>query len=76
VGFNPKDDAFVRSQFQVTSEAAIEMGTPQPENAEPPIEVTLSGIVTLFNRSHSENAESPIEVTLFGITTFLRNEQL
>jgi hypothetical protein len=39
----------------------------QPENAEYPIEVTLSGIVILVRLRHSENAERPIFVVPPGI---------
>ena len=38
----------------------------QPENADSPIEVTLSGRVMLFKEEQPENADSPIEVTLSG----------
>ena len=44
----------------------------QPLNAKFPIEVTLSGIVTLVRLSHPQNASSPIEVTLSGIVTLVR----
>ena len=44
----------------------------QPENALSPIEVTLSGIVTLVNDEHPLNP--PIEVTPSGITTLVSDE--
>ena len=37
-----------------------------------PIEVTLSGIVTLVRLLHSLNAPSPMLVTLSGILTLVR----
>ena len=43
----------------------------QPRNADPPILVTLSGIVALFNLSQYANAESPMRVTLSGIVTLV-----
>ena len=48
----------------------------QPENAEPPIDVTLFVIVTLLRLEQPENAEPPIDVTLpsVGITLFLHPE--
>ena len=39
----------------------------QLENASPPIDVTLSGIVMLTKLLLRQNAHSPIEVTLLGI---------
>ena len=39
----------------------------QPENAEPPILVTLLPIVTLVKTLQLENAQAPILVTLSGI---------
>ena len=41
-------------------------------NAELPIEVTLSGIVTLVSEEQYSNALSPIEVTLSGIVTLVK----
>jgi hypothetical protein len=41
----------------------------QPENADPPIEITLAGMVTLVRPVQPENADSPIEVTLAGMVT-------
>lgn len=39
-----------------------------PENAEPPIDVTVSGIINFpSNPVHSINAWNPIDVTPFGI---------
>ena len=38
-------------------------------NAYSPIEITLSGIMTLSSKGQPENALSPILVTLFGIVT-------
>ena len=45
----------------------------QPENAEEPMLVTLSGIVILVRLEQPENAEEPMLVTLpsVGITLFL-----
>ena len=43
----------------------------QSLNAEEPMLVTESGIVTLV-RAHSKNAELPMFVTLLGITTLVR----
>ena len=45
-----------------------------PENANLPIEVTLSGIVISVNDEHSSNALLPIDVTLFGILIFVNYE--
>ena len=39
----------------------------QSLNAEPPIEVTLSGMVMLVSEVQPENAYSPIEVTPLGL---------
>jgi hypothetical protein len=39
----------------------------QPENAEPPIEVTLLGILIVVRPLQPENANPPIEVTPEGI---------
>ena len=47
----------------------------QFSNAPNPIEVTLSGIVTLFSEVQLEKAISPIEVTLLPIVTFVRPVQ-
>ena len=47
----------------------------QPSNADSPIEVTLSGIVTLANDSQPSNARSPIEVTPSGITMLVSDLQ-
>ena len=47
----------------------------QPENAQSPIVVTLSGIVTLVRLSQPLNAEFPIVVTLSGIVTLARLSQ-
>ena len=44
----------------------------QPENAQYPMLVTLSGIVTLVRLLQSENAHSPMLVTLLGIVTLVR----
>ena len=44
----------------------------QPENAEEPIEVTLSGIVTLVRLEQPKNAEEPMLVTLSGIVMLVR----
>ena len=43
--------------------------------AYPPIEVTLSGIVTLVRLVQLWKASLPIEVTLFGIIILVRFEQ-
>ena len=47
----------------------------QPLNAESPILVTPSGIVTLVKLKHAQNAYSPILVTLSGIVILSRFEQ-
>jgi hypothetical protein len=39
----------------------------QPENAEPPIDVTEEGMVTLVKFLQSENATFPIDVTEEGM---------
>ena len=44
----------------------------QPENADTPILVALSGIVILVKPLDALNAASPILVTLFGIVIFFR----
>ena len=46
----------------------------QPENAEPPIVVTLEGIFMLVKPVQPSNAECPIEITLpsVGITLVLQ----
>ena len=49
----------------------IEVRPVQPENAEPPIEVTLSGMVILVRLEQPSKASRPIEVTLSGMTVFL-----
>jgi hypothetical protein len=41
----------------------------QSQNAQSPIEVTLSGIVTLVKLEQYLNVSSPIEVTLLGMIT-------
>ena len=43
----------------------------QPENAEDPMFVTLSGIVTLASPLQRENADSPMLVTPSGIVTLV-----
>ena len=48
----------------------------QVENAESPIIVTLSGIVTLVRFEHHQNALSPIVVTLSPIVTLVSLVQL
>ena len=40
-----------------------------PENAQSPIDVTLSGMLILVKPMQPENAHSPIDVTSSGITT-------
>ena len=47
----------------------------QPENAEEPMLVTLSGIVILVSLVHPQNAEPPMLVTLSGIVMLVRFEQ-
>ena len=44
----------------------------QPENAEPPILLTLSGIVMLVKLVQPRNTEPPILVTPSGITTLVK----
>ena len=48
----------------------------QPENAELPMLVTLSGIVTLVKPLQPEKAELPILVTLSGIVMLVSPLQL
>ena len=48
----------------------------QPENAEYPILVTLSGILMLVKPVQLQNASSPILVTPFGMLMFVRLLQL
>ena len=48
----------------------------QPENAEPPIVVTLSGIVMFVKLLQPENTSLPIVVTLSGIVTLVKLLQL
>ena len=48
----------------------------QPENAELPMLVTLSGIVILSKLLQPENAELPMLVTLSGISILVRLLQL
>ena len=47
-----------------------------PENAEPPMEVTKSLILTEVSSLHPENALDPIEVTESGTEIDWRLEQL
>ena len=44
----------------------------QSRNADPPIFVTLFGIVTLVKLVQPENAKPPIDVTLSGIVTLVK----
>ena len=47
----------------------------QPENAEFPMLVTLSGMSIINRKRESSNALSPMLTTLFGITTLEREQQ-
>ena len=47
----------------------------QPENADPPMDVTLLGMVNDTKLLQPENAELPMDVTLLGISMDVRPEQ-
>jgi hypothetical protein len=49
-------------------EIIIEDSDEHPQNADSPIDVTLSGIIIEDIDKHPQKVRSPIDVTLFGIT--------
>ena len=63
------------SYFGFSDATSMDTRFEQPRNTEPPMLVTLFGIVTEVSPEHLSKAEPTILVTLFGIVTEVSPEQ-